>query len=211
LIPETATPTRPLTGRAVTVRMVRVDRCHRLDTRGLRRGGVFKKPAGTMWTVIWQRPFPVLMRCRLVESDGQLCLGILNASQASAGEDAPLAQRLLLQSVPCRYGGRRWYFRCECGARRRVLHLVPEASRFACRGCTPLTYESRQCHRDRWYQGIWHPLALMQRMVADLGSRSPRRKLRAMWRCDPQAVIEAIRKDLEARALAQRGEGTARV
>jgi len=41
----------------------------------------------------------------------------------------------------------------------------------------------------------------MERIVADLGSRSPRRKLRGLWRADPQLLAEAIARDLEARGV----------
>jgi hypothetical protein len=47
---------------------------------------------------------------------------------------------------------------------------------------------------------------MMERNVRDLGSRSPRRKLRGLWRSNPQLFL-AIIEDLETRGLVPKGPG----
>lgn len=50
-----------------------------------------------------------------------------------------------LNSAPCRFGGRQWYFRCVgCGRRVRQIHLPPGGNVFACRHCYDLAYVSTQ-------------------------------------------------------------------
>ena len=56
---------------------------------------------------------------------------------------------LPLESSPCRFGGVRWFVRCSCGRRVVKLYLPPGGSRFACRTCGRLTYESAQEHDAR--------------------------------------------------------------
>jgi hypothetical protein len=54
-----------------------------------------------------------------------------------------------LQTTPCNYGGRRWWFTCpltvngrSCGRRVGKLYLPPNSHYFGCRHCHDLTYES---------------------------------------------------------------------
>jgi len=50
-----------------------------------------------------------------------------------------------IETTPCHYGGRRWWFRCPgCNRRCRILYRPPESTYFACRVCHNLTYTSRQ-------------------------------------------------------------------
>jgi hypothetical protein len=52
-----------------------------------------------------------------------------------------------LDSTPCYYGGRRWWFRCpnpKCLRRCRILYLASESDYFLCRTCQKLTYRSQQ-------------------------------------------------------------------
>jgi hypothetical protein len=47
------------------------------------------------------------------------------------------------------FGGMRWWFRCSCGLRSRVLYLPQDARYFRCRTCHGLTYASAQAHDAR--------------------------------------------------------------
>jgi hypothetical protein len=54
-----------------------------------------------------------------------------------------------LESIPCTYGGVRWWFTCpQCERRVGKLYKPPLKQRFACRHCHHLTYRSAQeAHR----------------------------------------------------------------
>lgn len=61
--------------------------------------------------------------------------------------------RVELSSLPCRYGGRKWFYICpnqRCGRRCRVLYGHQEF--FVCRKCTGLWYDSQtyttNCYRQ---------------------------------------------------------------
>ncbi|OPZ62136.1 MAG: hypothetical protein BWY86_00541 [Candidatus Aminicenantes bacterium ADurb.Bin508] len=58
----------------------------------------------------------------------------------------PVDYSLRLESSPCRFGGVRWWWRCACGRRIVKAYLPPGSSRFGCRTCHRLTYESAQTH-----------------------------------------------------------------
>jgi hypothetical protein len=71
--------------------------------------------------------------------------------------------------------------RCPvCTNRVRVLYRPYEKGLFACRHCHDLSYESRQRHRERFYEGFAKPWGRLERLAADLRSRSPSRRLRAL-------------------------------
>lgn len=54
-----------------------------------------------------------------------------------------------LVSTRPHFGGVRWWFRCECGRRSRVLYMRPDTAYFRCRACHDLIYESAQTHDSR--------------------------------------------------------------
>lgn len=64
--------------------------------------------------------------------------------------------RFTLESVPCRYGGKKWFVRCGlsksgvyCGRRVRILYSA--GGYYGCRYCADLTYES--CNEPNRYRG----------------------------------------------------------
>jgi hypothetical protein len=96
-------------------------------------------------------------------------------------------------------GGLRWWFLCPhprsdkspVERRVRVLYRPCNARLFGCRHCHDLSYKSRQRHRRRFYEGFERPFAAYERMAADMRSRSPRRRLRALS-VDPLRVLRAM-------------------
>ena len=54
--------------------------------------------------------------------------------------DVPVADRLLLEAVPCNFGGVCWYFRCRCDRRCGVLYNA--SGLWRCRHCGHITYTS---------------------------------------------------------------------
>jgi hypothetical protein len=54
-------------------------------------------------------------------------------------------QSVMLVATPCHFGGYRYWFRCCCG--KRVATLYAGDSRFACRRCLNLNYQTQ--HQER--------------------------------------------------------------
>ncbi|MBP9750409.1 MAG: hypothetical protein KBC95_01035, partial [Candidatus Peribacteraceae bacterium] len=81
---------------------------------------------------------------------GFLQLGYTSRDRRS-GEVHEMDYRVSLTSVPCRFGGRKWYYRCPnkgCQRRCRVLYSYREF--FICRRCTGLWYDSQTYTVDRY-------------------------------------------------------------
>jgi len=71
-----------------------------------------------------------------------------------AGEYEEHDHPIKLESTPCFFGGRRWWFICTknpdgifCGNRVGRLYLPPNARYYSCRHCYNLTYTS--CRQSR--------------------------------------------------------------
>ncbi len=64
-----------------------------------------------------------------------------------------------MESIPCRFGGKKWYFICGlyknklyCGRRARALYQV--GNYFGCRKCADLSYET--CNEGKRFRyGMW--------------------------------------------------------
>ncbi len=63
-----------------------------------------------------------------------------------------------MTSIPCRYGGKKWFFTCSlyrnkvyCG--KRVRNLYKAGDYFGCRTCANLSYES--CNESKKYKGLF--------------------------------------------------------
>jgi hypothetical protein len=62
----------------------------------------------------------------------------------SDGETIDSDYRIGLTWTACRYGGKRFWFSCPgCQNRVGILYLAGGSVRFQCRGCSDLTYDSR--------------------------------------------------------------------
>lgn len=61
----------------------------------------------------------------------------------------PTQYPVKLETTECNFGGRRYWFTCPaCDNRVGCLYLSPTATRFYCRKCHDLTYESAQTAHD---------------------------------------------------------------
>lgn len=115
------------------------------------------------------------------------------------------AARLL--SVPCHFGGERFYFECPtCRRRVRCLYLPYMAWRFACRRCHDLTYETQQ---DTMRTGLpvpeWHYLSQIWKLEADMARCKRRRK--RYWRLWSKYMDYSRRVGIATRAW--KGQETA--
>ena len=102
-----------------------------IDIGTLRRAGYVGEPAPNWW-----------------KSGDKLCvLGFW----PKTWRDGWIHQTLWTEEVPWRFGGQRFYFRCDCGRRVEKLHSSARGRPWRCRHCYDLTYVTRQASvRDRY-------------------------------------------------------------
>lgn len=127
-----------------TCKKTTVEECLKLRVKSLVRAGRWQD--GQVGTITWTWG-----------NDGQARIGFrldlahppriwLNYTITKAsGEKQSYDYAVGLDSEPCKFGGRQWYYRCPgagCGRRVRMLHKPPDAGLFACRDCHKLTYIS---------------------------------------------------------------------
>ncbi len=97
-----------------------------------------------------------------------------------------VSERIGLDSTPCNYGGRRWWWLCPmCGQRRAILYLLSE--RFECRTCCGLTYTTSQV--SRWIRHTRKSSRIRHRLGCGVGE--PLRKPAGMhWRTFERLLAE---------------------
>jgi len=64
-----------------------------------------------------------------------------------SGEKTDYDYWIDLDTTPCHFGGKRWWFICpnrNCGRRCRILYLASQSDYFLCRICQNLTYRIQQ-------------------------------------------------------------------
>lgn len=181
-------PKRPLTGRAVTRRKLRVEETHRLDIAHLKRAGHLHASPGTAWLHTQEFPFRTSQVLYTVASNTSGPYAIVVGHEVEGTKNTG-AYPVKLESTPCHFGGTRLWFRCPLvvngGACRRRCRVVyrPAGSLFGCRECHQLTYQSRQQHRDPWYEGFGRTLALRQDEIR-----------RPFWTLSPTEMLKRHRR-----------------
>jgi len=182
---------RVLTGRAVRVPKHLADRCQRVDTRDLRAHLRSERPcSAVVFTRDWRSRVAVLI---LGPQEGlPRALAVLDVAAhptdpdaLSAELNARIADAQLVGLTPTHpfYGGIRWWCVCpRCGRRVRTLYRPPGGGQVGCRTCARVTYRSTQQHRVFGWEQLERPWRHSHRQAADWGSRSPRRRLRALLR-----------------------------
>ena len=179
MIPETATPPRPiapdrpLTGRAVKNAMSLCGNAHSLDLTRLRRGGIFKRPPGTTWASRYGYPAAAeseVVYFLLADESGPVGVGLVDYRPGTDPEEMVRAYGVPLSSTRCHFGGRRFWFLCPidiegraCLRRCRILYRPRGATYFGCRRCHRLTYEANKRHRQSFYEQYTRPFAALER------------------------------------------------
>ncbi len=131
---------------------LRVEDCRCIDIARLRRAGYLDRPGRFQWK--WARN-PERMGFAVCSTrDGQH-YAMVYFARTSAGQWRQVTQTFDVDWIPCRFGGRRPYFKCECGARVTALHSPAAGRRFSCRHCYGLTYATRLASdRERAFLGL---------------------------------------------------------
>jgi len=207
---------RPRSGRAVRPHERRrlVTEVLRLDAKSIK--AVLKGPAGNAHVMGWAAEEDRLGIVFIPPTaTSPPSLGLVPIPPSTLLQDPLAVWRAILPRlhgspmVPLRstrphFGGERVWFGCAaCDRRVRILYRPAGGRAWACRTCWGLTYESRRCHRDRWFEGIDRLLRMEERIRADLCSRSWRRQARGAV-----ALMKLSPEELAARTFPRlRGEG----
>ena len=214
MIPETTTPTRPLTGRAVKNARRLCANAHILDLTRLRRSGLFADPPGKTWTSLFGYPpftESSIVYFLLANESGPVGVGLADYQPGSDFTKMVRAYGVPLSSTPCYFGGHRFWFLCPlnlgggtCLRRCRILYRPPGAIHFGCRDCHRLTYECNKRHRQAFYEEFARPFAAMERFErkrqARPGTLSYRDVLRAERAMDELLVSMERSKDEKQKA-----------
>jgi len=111
----------------------KVGECSSLDANQLSRIGCFK--SGWNGTTTWSRNGKKFSSIGMRATANYLHLGYSTEHYGS------VIQPIRIERLPCRFGGWRAYFRCECG--KRVVKLYGFGQLFLCRHCYNLPYSSK--------------------------------------------------------------------
>lgn len=123
-----------------------------LDIRVLRRKGFVRPGQATSGTMTWSRNGRPQSSIRLTMDLVNPDAGLARLCYTVGGEDR--SQTIVINSQPCRFGGRRFYFRCP-HYHDRVLVLCFVHGHFASRDYHRLAYRSQsedglgRAHRAR--------------------------------------------------------------
>ena len=117
-----------------------------LDVRRLQRDGLLKNTNSFSWS--WTQNGEKMASIQLHVSDNQVTLDYRHQSKGS--EWTSHKYPVLLEWLPCNYGGLRAWFKCPAsGCDRRVAKLhLGSAGIFACRHCYQLAYASQRENAD---------------------------------------------------------------
>jgi hypothetical protein len=135
-------------------RKTTVEECFRLPINLFTRRGMVEADGCTRGSVEWNwtgGETPIASISFDVDSTGgrPVIWLFFRVNGRESGKTA--WQRIELESTPCNFGGRRWWFQCpapfdsdDCSRRRcGKLYLPANAILFACRQCHQLSYKSR--------------------------------------------------------------------
>ena len=116
----------------------KVEECNSLDANQLSRLGCFKN--GLNGTMSWSRNGVKSSSIGMRTTANYLHLGYSSEQYGS------IIQPIQIERLPCRFGGSRAYFRCNCG--KRVVKLYGVGKYFLCRHCCGLFHYSKN-------EGFW--------------------------------------------------------
>ena len=116
----------------------KVEECSSIDANQLDRDGCLKN--GWNGTMAWSRNGQKFSSIGLRATADYLHLGYSSEQYGS------VIQPIRIERLPCRFGGSRAYFRCDCG--KRVVKLYGFGRYFLCRHCSGLFHYSKN-------EGFW--------------------------------------------------------
>jgi hypothetical protein len=136
----------------------RAEQCPALDVRRLHRDGLLRP--GQSYPYHWSRNGERAASIGITTMEDQI---VLSYQRSVAGGEWQSEQfPVLLEWLPCNYGGQRAWFRCPAsGCGRRVAILYGNGI-FACRHCHRLAYSSQRI--QTWDRALRRAQAIRQRL-----------------------------------------------
>ena len=116
----------------------KVEECSSIDANQLNGDGCLKN--GWNGTITWSRNGVKSSSIGMRTTANYLHLGYSSEQYGS------VIQPIQIERLPCRFGGSRAYFRCDCG--KRVVKLYGVSKYFRCRHCSGLFHYSKN-------EGFW--------------------------------------------------------
>jgi len=116
----------------------KVEECNFIDANQLNRDGCLKN--GWNGTMAWSRNGQKVGSVGMRATANYLHLGYSSKQYGS------LTQPIRIERLPCRFGGSRAYFTCNCS--KRVVKLYSTGKHFLCRHCSGLFHYSKN-------EGFW--------------------------------------------------------
>jgi len=179
-------------GRGVWNRKNRVDEVRSIDILDLHREKVFSKEPSMIWTSSWSRNGEVVTSISFRLEPGENRLFGLRFMYAitdnNTGEKQNYNYVIPIVATSCNYGGERWWYVCplvvggrSCLRRCRIIYMPPGSEYFGCRECHRLTYESRQRHREKFYEGFEKPYKAAKALQGELARAKSWKKKERLW------------------------------
>jgi hypothetical protein len=176
-------------GRGVWRRKCQVEECYRIDIHKLRRFGALDGNAPSSFYYRWPDGSNIGVTV-VVRGLEPYALRLNYTTTDSNEEKTRLEYDVLLDETACFLGGSRRWFMCplyvngqKCRNRCRYLYRPPGSIYFGCRSCHDLTYESRQKHRNSFYEGLHRPRRIRDYIIKAIGKvRSPEKRRRLFER-----------------------------
>lgn len=168
-------------GRRRSIHRGAVEQYPAIDLRILRRAGLLRAGECTYTTLHWRNQAPETLSARIfidLSDTGDASMRI-----AASDHNGTIADRVVIECVPCPYGGFRCYFLCPLtGGRCEQIFLVDSA--FASRKAHSLTYASQS---EDGLSRARRKVRRLHRQV-DGDARHPRPRGRNRWR-----MVECLR------------------
>jgi len=133
----------------------KVEECSSLDANQLSRIGCFK--SGWNGTTTFSRNEKKFSSIGMRATANYLHLGYSTEHYGS------VIQPIRIERLPCRFGGSRAYFRCDCG--KRVVTLYGFGRFFLCRHCYGMFHFSK--NEGFWDRSLRQRTKHMQRLTDD--------------------------------------------
>jgi hypothetical protein len=143
------------------------DYLQKIETSFLRKHGFFNGWRSD--TITWTNGYSgnkssVGIEVSTLDNDDYLRIHYTQTDN-DTGKKKDFDYKIPLVTTPCRYGGRRYWFKCPwyknsiyCG--HRVSVLYKDGDYFACRHCYDLTYSSRKENRRYRYYPLFNVMEL---------------------------------------------------
>ncbi len=143
------------------------DYLKKIEASFLRKHGFFNgwRSDSIVWTSNWDGKKTSVGISSSTTSDDKHIRIYYTQTDNDTGEEKDFDYKIPLVTTPCRYGGKRYWFKCPwyknsvyCG--RRVGVLYKDGDYFACRHCYDLTYSSRKENRRYRYYPLFNTIQL---------------------------------------------------